>query len=55
MRLGAEFQDEGDVRYLARRLELTRVDEALTLIARYYPRERIPVKTSLALEAWLDG
>ena len=55
MRLGAEFQDEGDVRFLIRLLELTRVDDAMALIARYYPRERIPAKTSLALEELLGG
>jgi hypothetical protein len=52
-RMGAEFHDEDDVRYLLRYLNITRVDEALDVIARFYPAERIPQKTLYALSELL--
>ena len=55
MRLGAEFRDEADVRFLSRLLDVTRADEAMAIVARFYPRERIPAKTALALEEMLEG
>lgn len=53
MRLGAEFHDEADVRFLLRYLNLTRIDAVLELLARYYPLERFPPKTFFALEELL--
>lgn len=50
MRIGAEFHDEEDVRFLLRLLDIRSYDEALRTIERYYPRERIPRKTLYALE-----
>ena len=50
MRLGEEFRDEDDVRFLLRYLNLTEPDAALDIISRYYPVERIPQKTIYALE-----
>ena len=50
MRLGAEFHDEADIRYLLRYLNVARYDAALDIISRYYPPERIPQKTLYALE-----
>ena len=50
MRLGAEFQDEADIRYLLRYLNVTDYKVALEIIWRYYPPERIPQKTLYALE-----
>jgi hypothetical protein len=49
-RLGPEFHDEDDVRYLLRYLNLEKLDDALNVIERYYPPERIPAKTRFALE-----
>lgn len=53
MRLGAEFHDEADVRFLLRYLNLTRIDAVQELLARYYPLERFPPKTFFALEELL--
>jgi len=53
MRLGAEFHDEADVRFLLRYLNLTKIDAVLELLARYYPLERFPRKTFFALEELL--
>ena len=35
MRLGEEFHDEEDVRFLIRYLNLTSYDDALTVVGRY--------------------
>jgi len=48
-RIGAEFHDEDDIRYLLRHLDVTTYDEALELVMRYYPLERFPQKTLYAL------
>lgn len=50
MRLGAEFQDENDVRFLLRYLNIDDYDRALATITAYYPLERFPQKTLYALE-----
>jgi hypothetical protein len=55
MRLGAEFHDEADVRFLLRYLNLTRVEAVQSILERYYPIERFPAKTFLALEEILEG
>lgn len=49
MRIGAEFHDEEDVRYLLRHLDLRTQDKALEVITKYYPLERFPQKTLYAL------
>jgi hypothetical protein len=49
-RLGAEFHDEADVRYLLRYLNIERYEAALEIITRYYPHERFPQKAFYALE-----
>jgi hypothetical protein len=48
-RIGAEFHDEDDIRFLLRLLELRTYDEALAVISKYYPVERYPQKTRYAL------
>jgi hypothetical protein len=48
-RIGAEFHDEGDVRYLLRHLDIRSYQQATQLISRYYPLERFPQKTMYAL------
>lgn len=50
MRLGSEFHDEADIRFLLRLLDVTRYDDALAVITRYYPQKRFPQKTLYALE-----
>ena len=49
MRIGAEFHDEDDVRYLLRLLEIHTYEGAVTIITKYYPLERFPQKTLYAL------
>lgn len=53
MRLGAEFQDVDDVRYLLRHLNITRAADALAVVAEYFDEVAIPLKTRLALEELL--
>ncbi|MFN2316703.1 MAG: hypothetical protein ABR551_03230 [Gemmatimonadales bacterium] len=53
MRLGEEFHDLDDVRYLLRFLNLTRSADALTIVGRYFAESQIPIKTRLALEELL--
>ena len=45
MRLGAEFHDEDDVRFLLRLLDVYSIEKAIELITKYYPPEDIPQKT----------
>lgn len=55
MRLAEEFHDVEDVRYLLRYLNITTVDQALEIVARYVDEERLMPKTHLALEELLSG
>jgi hypothetical protein len=50
MRLGEEFHDLDDVRFLLRYLNVTRADDALAIVAQYFDEKQIPAKTRLALE-----
>ena len=54
-RIGAEFHDEDDVRFLLRLLDVTGYDRALEIVTRYYPLERFPQKTFYALRELLPG
>lgn len=49
MRIGEEFHDEEDVRYLLRHLDIRSYDKALAVITKYFPLEGIPQKTLYAL------
>ena len=53
MRLGAEFHDEADVRYLLRYLNINSYGQAIGIIEKYYPKELFPQKTLYALEELL--
>ena len=53
MRLGEEFHDLDDVRYLLRFLNLTSAEDALAIVTRYFAEGQIPGKTRLALEELL--
>jgi hypothetical protein len=53
MRLGEEFHDLDDVRFLLRYLNITRAADALDIVRRYFDDTQIPTKTRLALEELL--
>ncbi|MGQ0736942.1 MAG: hypothetical protein ACT4QD_25230 [Acidobacteriota bacterium] len=55
MRLGEEFHDLDDVRYLLRYLNLVTVDDAIRVITRYFDEDQLLPKTRLALEDLLSG
>ncbi len=55
MRLGEEFHDLDDVRYLLRYLNVSTLEEALAIVLRYFDEEQILAKTRLALEELLCG
>jgi len=55
MRLGEEFHDLDDVRYLLRYLNITTAADALAVVTRYFDDAQIPPKTRLALEELLSG
>ena len=55
MRLGAEFHDLDDVRYLLRYLNVVTADEALTIVADYFDEAQLLPKTRLVLEELLGG
>ena len=55
MRLGPEFHDEADVRFLLRYLNIATYAAALEVIERFYPIARFPQKTLHALEEILGG
>jgi len=50
MRLGEEFHDIDDVRYLLRHLGISTVDEALAVVRLYFDDRQLPPKTRLVLE-----
>ena len=54
-RIGAEFHDEDDVRYLLRHLDIRSAEHAQKIISRYYPLERFPQKTLYALAELLPA
>ena len=53
MRLGEEFHDVDDVRYLLRYLNIASARDALAVVTRYFDESAIPLKTRLALEELL--
>jgi len=55
MRIGAEFHDEDDVRYLLRHLGIAAYQDAIDVISRYYPLQRFPQKTLYALAELLPA
>ena len=50
MRIGAEFHDEDDIRYLLRQLDIHSTEKAIVTVTKYYPLERFPQKSLYALE-----
>jgi len=55
LRLGPEFHDLEDARYLLRHLGIESAEEALAVVREYFDDVRIPAKTRLALEEMLGG
>jgi len=53
LRIGGEFHDVNDVRYLIRHLEIGSYGQAIKIITRFYPADRFPQKTLYALEEML--
>jgi hypothetical protein len=49
LRIGAEFHDEDDIRYLLRHLDIGSYEQAVGVITRFYPLDRFPQKTLYAL------
>jgi hypothetical protein len=50
MRIGEEFHDEDDIKYLLRYLNISDYKVAIGVITKFYPAERFPQKTLYALE-----
>jgi hypothetical protein len=55
MRLGEEFYDVDDVRYLLRYLDVRSPDEALAIVTAYFDEAQLLPKTRLILEELLGG
>jgi len=55
MRLGAEFHDLDDVRYLLRHLNIETLDEALGIVEQYVSAKQIPPKARYALEELFEN
>lgn len=55
MRIGEEFHDEEDIRFLLRYLNIESYREALEVIKKYYPIKKFPQKTLYALEEILPS
>lgn len=49
-----EKSDEEDIRFLVKRLGLRSAEQALEIVTRYYPPERIPPRTQYLLEDIFD-
>jgi hypothetical protein len=54
MRIGAEFHDLNDIRYLLRYLNITTVAEAMRIVTTYFDESQLQPKTRLALEELLS-
>lgn len=53
MRLGEEFYDLDDVRYLLRYLNISSAEEAMAIVTQYFDESQLLPKTRLALEELL--
>jgi hypothetical protein len=50
MRIGEEFHDLDDVRFLLRHLGVSSLDQALEIVGRFFDQDQLHSKTRLALE-----
>ena len=55
MRIGAEYSDEDDVRYLLRHLNIEKYEDAISVVTKYYKLESFPQKTLYVLEEILGA
>lgn len=55
MRIGEEFHDLDDIRFLLRMLNITSYADAIEVITTYYPAAKFPQKTLYALEELLQA
>ena len=55
MRIGEEFHDLEDIRYLLRYLNIESYEKTKEIIAKYYPLKKFPQKTMYALEELLES
>jgi len=55
LRLGAEFHDLDDVRYLLRHMNISKANDALDIVTRYFDPSAVPAKARLALEELLGS
>ena len=55
MRLGEEFHDLDDVRFLIRYLNIETATEAMGIVTRYFEESLLKPMTRLALEELLGG
>lgn len=53
-RIGEEFHDIDDIRYLLKHLGIETSRQALKIVSQYYPLERLPQKSLYLLEELLD-
>lgn len=54
LRLGEEFHDLDDVRYLLRHLDIPSADEAMAIVARYFDEGLLLPKTRLILDSLFE-
>ncbi len=54
-RIGDEFHDIDDIRFLLRTLNITCAEAARDVVTRYYPEERFPQKALYLLDELLQG
>jgi hypothetical protein len=54
MRIGEEFHDLDDVRFLLRHLDVSSLDQAREIVGRFFDEDQLPAKTRLALEELLS-
>jgi hypothetical protein len=54
LRLGEEFHDLDDVRYLLRHLDIRGANEALAVVTQYFDEQELLPKTRLILESLFD-
>lgn len=55
LRLGGEFHDLDDIRYLLRYLDITNASDAMAIVLRYFSEAQLLPKTRLALEELLSA
>jgi hypothetical protein len=54
LRIGEEFRDMDDVRYLLRHLGIESYNSAIEVIGKYYPSEKFPAKACYVLQELLQ-